>query len=176
MFRWVSLSFCLLILGCGDGGMGSGGIGDGSSEEDDTCDSHSDCNSDLFCYDDACDEMFDRNFKITIVSGEASTTTDWDSFGGAPDPFVYFAIGNDDCVTSTEDDNFYPSWNESCTMVLASGSTFEVVMYDEDISEHDIMLTYNAAGNDDLADLVRYGTITLSNSNVELTIRFTPDF
>ena len=172
MLRCLFLVIWLPAFACGDGG----GKNRGDNEEGDTRESHSDCDSDLLCHNDACDEIFDRNFDVIIVSGEASASADWDSFGGAPDPFVYFAINNDDCVTSSEFDTFFPSWNEGCSMVVASGGTFEVVMFDEDLSEHDTMLTYSASGNDELAELIREETVVLSNNAAELTIRFEPDF
>jgi hypothetical protein len=173
MIRWFLILSGISIVACDDG---KGKKGGNNNEEGDTCDSNNDCESDLICYDDACEDIFDRNFEVIIASGEVSTSGDWDTAGGAPDPFVYFAINNDYCYTSTESNTFYPTWNESCRMVVASGGTFEVIMFDEDISYHDTILTYSASGNDDLADLIRDENVVLSNSYAELIIRFVPAF
>ena len=150
--------------------------GTGDNEEGESCDSSFDCDDDLFCHRSECEEIFDRQWEIIIVSGTAESDVDWDALGGAPDPFVLIEMGDDACITSTENDSFFPEWNESCAMVVPSGGTIEVGMYDDDVDISDPMVTFSASGNDELADLVRSEDVTLTSDLASLGIRFQPDF
>jgi hypothetical protein len=169
----IFISVPTLVLMCA---CSSNSTTNSSNSTTNSCINNYSCDEHQVCVLDACEDIFDRNFEITIVSGEASTAYDWDTLGGAPDPFVSFSMDDDYCETDTQLDTFYPIWNASCTMVVGSGGTFSVEMYDEDLSDHDLMATYSASGNDELAALIREEYVTLSSSISELNIRFEPDF
>jgi hypothetical protein len=69
-----------------------------------------------------------------------------------------------------------PRWNEGCDIVFLEGGTLDVDMYDEDLSENDVMLTYSASGSDELVDLVRTEDVELANKLVDLLISVEPAF
>ena len=173
-FRFFPVVFGLAA--CDLGGAGEGLDDTGENEEEEGCDSSFDCDDDLFCHRSECEEIFDRLWEVNIVSGTADTNRDWDVSGGAPDPYVIIRLGDDSCGTSTENDTFFPAWNERCEMVVPSGGTLEVEMYDDDVSNPDTMLTFSASGNDELADIVRREVLTLISDIASLEIRFQPDF
>lgn len=154
----------------------SGGDDDGDSNGGDECDRSNDCAWDELCDGGSCEEIFDRRFKITVVDGEASTSTSWDAGGGAPDLFVVFGFDNDTCVTSIETDSFYPSWRESCTVVFGSGGSFVLDVYDDDVASEDLYLTFEAEGNDEVADLVREESLTIYNSALSIAVKVEPAF
>jgi len=168
------------IAACGLGGSDENLADTGENEEEEGCDSSLDCDDDLFCYREGlvseCEEIFDRQWEIIIVSGTADTEYNWDLAGGAPDPYVFVRLGDDACMTSTESDSFFPAWNESCEMVVPSGGTLEVEMYDDDVDQSDTMLTFSASGNDELADIVRREVLTLISDIASVEIRFLPGF
>lgn len=82
-------------------------------------------------------------WRITVTSGTISTTdptgSSWDSFGGAPDPFVCLTIAGQRSCTATIQDSFTPAWNEvfpaATATALLSGVTVEIV--DSDIASND---------------------------------------
>lgn len=173
----IPLLFGLVGLSACGGNDFDGRDGSGSLlGEDDGCDVSDDCDWDQLCDFGTCEDIFGRSFDVVIESASASTGVEWDAFGGAPDLFVVVYSAGDKCATSTKDDNFYPYWNESCSMIIEDGGTLEVEMWDEDTSSHDIVLTYEARGNDELAEVIRWGDNVLSNSQAELSLTFRPDF
>jgi hypothetical protein len=168
----VCFSMVSAVLGCGNAGgtKGNGGQGD-------SCSDSSECGDLEFCNAGSCDEVAGRSFFVSAKRGTAVSNGDWDTGGGAPDPFVtIFLDGDPQCYTSTQEDTFQPEWGEGCDVVFESGGEIELDMYDEDVSENDVMLYYVASGTDDLVSLARGGTQTVSNDSASLTIAVTPNF
>lgn len=160
------------LFGCGKSGgaKGNGGQGDGCSDS-------YECGDLEFCNAGSCDEVAGRSFFVSADRGTAATNGDWDTGGGAPDPFVMIFLDGDlQCYTSTEDDTFEPGWGEGCDVNFESGGELEFDMYDEDVSDDDVMLYYVASGTDDLVTLARDGSDIFSNDYASLTISVTPEF
>ncbi len=168
MFRALfSITVALAGVGCGANG---GGQGHGCSDS-------FECGDLEFCNAGSCDEVAGRSFFVAAERGTAVSNGDWDAGGGAPDPFVSIFLNGDlQCYTDTEDDTFQPSWGEGCEVVFESGGELEIDMYDEDVSDNDIMLYYVASGTDDLVSLARDGSVTLSTDYATLDISITPEF
>jgi hypothetical protein len=145
-------------------------------DDDDLCFDASECDWDQFCHEAECEDVFGRSFRVVVIEGTASTSVDWDTGGGAPDPYVRVAFDGEACATSVSDDDFFPSWDEYCTFVIDSGGHLTIDMYDEDLTDDDGMLLYEAVGNDEILELVRGGTFELTSDLASLTFRIDPDF
>lgn len=82
-------------------------------------------------------------WSITVTSGKVSerdpASESWDSFGGAPDPYVCFTINGSRICTSARQDTLMPFWNESMGAYTATAllSGVDVEMWDEDLSSND---------------------------------------
>ncbi len=161
----TGLVLSLTICSCGGGGLGYGGA---------ECLTDFDCDWNEMCFDDSCEGMFGLAYDVYIQGGSFETDADWDSMGGAPDAYVVVEVGSDSCRTSTQDDDFYPRWYETCTMVISEGDSLKISTYDEDVSSDDLMSWYEVAG-DDLADLIKLGGATISNADASLIFEIEPD-
>ena len=148
----------------------------GGGDDDDLCFDSSECDWDQFCHEAECEDIFGRSFRVVVLEGSASTSSDWDTGGGAPDPYVVVGFDGESCATSVKDNEFYPSWDEYCTFVFGSGGHLSIDMYDEDVADDDLMLSYDAAGDDEIAGLVGGAGFELTASVSSLTVRIDPDF
>jgi hypothetical protein len=80
----------------------------------------------------------------------------WDFGGGAPDPFWIVALdGKQQCRSSVTKDTFKVNRPFSCRVVLESGATFQVYLYDNDMTEPDLILGLAWQGNDAIESVAR---------------------
>ena len=144
MRRFMISSFWLvflLLVGCvASNGFGAGGGGSFSSG----CVAHADCGVELACVASACQSAFPRTYVFTFRSATiAKYNADggsWDFNGGAPDPRMTLEVdGKVVCQTSTVQDTFDPTWNESCEVELFQTSKVAFSAWDMDVSEHDLI-------------------------------------
>lgn len=129
---------------CGDDGCGGGcgtctnGICQGGVCG---CNDAYDCDATSICYQSDCVMAYGRQYKVTFESALIDETAPdgsaWDTFGGAPDPFVSYKFDNVTGSTSTKDDTLQPAWNESVDVQLSQNQTISVTVYDEDTASHD---------------------------------------
>lgn len=64
----------------------------------------------------------------------------WDAAGGLPDPFVDIILNGVSLgVTSTQEDTLTPTWNQQATAIIAGGSSFQLDVYDSDVTVNDYM-------------------------------------
>jgi hypothetical protein len=166
----TALPFVFFISGCG---LLDGGGGDASEPE---CSTSDDCGAVEFCDAGSCEQVDGRQFFVQIDKAELSDSYDWDGFGDLPDPFVVIGVDGDAvCATSTVEDDYTVRWEEGCDVVFGSGE-LQIELYDEDISSNDLGLTFAASGLDDLVQLVRDESSTLSNDYASVDISIFPDF
>ncbi|MED5372577.1 MAG: C2 domain-containing protein [Myxococcota bacterium] len=170
--------FAFMSLACTGGGAGGNGSGNGGSGLGvaPECTEHLDCEWNEICHADECEEIFGRSFGIVIESAETETDAGLDSLGGAPDLFVVVEANGDRCRTSVVDDDFFPEWDEVCDMVLSSGGDLIIELYDEDVSTDELVLVFEAQGNDEIAELVQTEYLVFSNSISTVNIQIRPDF
>lgn len=83
-------------------------------------------------------------WRLTFTSGSISQRNSqggtWDSFGGAPDPFVCITLSGDRRCTPAQADTFTPFFNafvDASAAQLLSGVTVE--MLDEDVASNDVI-------------------------------------
>ena len=125
------------ICSCGDG-SGPGGPGPGNGDDCGTCNSGFKCGNSGVC------ELDPSGFwVVTVTNGwvyeKQPDGTSWDSFGGAPDPFVCLTINGDRKCTIPAKDTSNPSWNGAYPKATATAlqTGVKVEYWDEDISGHD---------------------------------------
>jgi hypothetical protein len=115
--------------------MGGDGIGG--------CFEHFTCDSSDMCIDSDCESAYGREWVITIEGGSLPERNpdggSWDIAGGAPDAFVVIELDGETCITSTQDDTLFPTWNEECRFTIDSDSTWIISIVDEDFAEHDLI-------------------------------------
>lgn len=96
-------------------------------------------------------------WDVIIISAELPpqlpSGASWDNFGGAPDPFVQLEVGDVSGVTSTQDNTYFPTWDE----VVLSGLTTEDLLgtstytiRDEDVLGSELAGTCSFTLSDDL--------------------------
>ncbi len=186
--------------GAGEGGTGQGGSGDlcgndtcddgetcETCEDDcgtcaDECDQHDDCDDDQICDDGTCADAFGRAYEFTVVSGvlpvdDPANASPWDPIG-LPDPLVEIctAIACPAGTTTTRDETYTPSWNESFTQTLDEDSEVYFVMWEEDVSADDFALQTSLGSAEEWIDIVRNegGTYTYATNGLSLTIEVAP--
>lgn len=160
----TALTLTLCICGCGGGGPLGGP----------ECFTDWGCDWNQLCMSESCEDLFGLSYDIHIQAAAFATDADWDTMGGAPDAYVVVEVGGDRCQTSTQDDDFYPRWYETCTMVIAEGDSLKISTYDEDASSDDLMGWYEVSG-DDLTDLIKLGGTTISNADTSLEFEIEPN-
>ncbi|GAB4292100.1 MAG: hypothetical protein Kow0090_05830 [Myxococcota bacterium] len=161
----LTLALSLAYLSCGGGDDGSGDDDDDDSskaddddddsskaDDDDTddassfdgeCYSHSDCSeSTEVCVNQKCEYMFGRKYTLTINTIEVAERKDdgdtWDTGAGAPDLFVVVYVdGVEIGRTTTVDDRYSATFNESFTIDLFSDSIITLEIVDEDLASDD---------------------------------------
>jgi len=169
------LSLLMASLGCDQGSGRPPGDSDADTDADadadadadtDTdvdepeCTKHSHCDSDELCWYEECENALDRKYRFTVLDAEVGTHTPdgdtWDMGGGAPDLAVALYFDGDEPLwTSTVDDSFSPTWDQYADLVMESGGTFYVELWDIDTSSHDFAAGWYWEGNDALVWLAR---------------------
>lgn len=168
-------SFVLTFMLSGCGFLSGSGDGNGSST-DPGCSSNQECRDVEFCDAGTCEQVDGRRFFVQIDRAELTEDYDWDGFGDSPDPFVVIGLDGDAiCSTSTVEDDYTVRWEEGCDVVFGAGE-LEIELYDEDITSNDLGLTYAASGLDELVQLVRDESSTISNDYASIDITVLPDF
>lgn len=85
--------------------------------------------------------LWDLVIESAVVPQNKPNGDTWDAVGGLPDPFASITVGGQDYATSTKDDTLRPVWNEVVRGVrwdvLEAG--VDVVLWDEDVSDHDVI-------------------------------------
>lgn len=166
----INLPLVFLLSGCG---LLDGGGGDASDPE---CSGNRDCGSLEFCDAGSCEQIDGRRFFVQIDKAELNDSYDWDGFGDPPDPFVVIGVDGDAvCATSTVEDDYSVRWEEGCDVVFGSGE-LEIELYDEDLTSNDLGLTYATSGLDELVQLVRDESSTLSNDYASVDVSVFPNF
>ena len=135
---------------------------------------HFECDWDLYCDDFACNEIFGQNFVVTINSISSDSGFDFDAFGGAPDFYVYFGFSSEECTTSVAQDDFYPTFNESCVGNIQESDMFSLYVYDSDVSEDDLFLYTEINGGTNLSDMIKLEEISVSNDYLSLNYTVQP--
>jgi hypothetical protein len=157
---------------------------DGGSN-DDGCSSHDECEWDEFCYDAECQAALDRDYSVSIYSAQVDEQkpdgSDWDAFGGAPDLYIkMYMEDGDSCVTDTRDDDFSPTWNQSCSFVFDGSDTFWIEIWDEDISDDDGVFGWYFEASDGMISMARGSgvrqTLDDSSGTIEVEFRIDPNF
>lgn len=123
--------------------------------------------------------MYDRVYVVTVVSAIISEIRPeggtWDALGGMADPYAVVRVdGEVAFVTSTEQDNRWPEWNELGEVRLFSSSEFEISIRDEDIADND---TIARIGFQDLGNIIKdggYSGSTTAEGLEELTFLIEP--
>jgi hypothetical protein len=140
-------------------------------ERDPGCSNHFDCGVGEICVARACDGMFARPYRLTVVEGTLTERMEdgdsWDSLGGAPDPFVAVII-NDETVGRTENcqDNRSCSYQTTFEVDLYQTDTLVVAMFDEDLAEHDYAGGWSWSGGN-LQRLIKEGGASSSGGAVQ---------
>jgi hypothetical protein len=84
---------------------------------------------------------YGRQYRVTFESALIDETAPdgsaWDTFGGAPDPFVSYKFDNVSGSTSTKDDTLQPAWHEFVDVQLSQNQTIKITVYDEDTASND---------------------------------------
>jgi len=84
---------------------------------------------------------YGRQYKVTfetaLIDETAPDGSAWDTFGGAPDPFVSYKFDAITGTTSTKDDTLQPAWHEPVDVQLSQNQTIKITVYDEDTTAHD---------------------------------------
>jgi hypothetical protein len=152
---------------------GSGGGGSGADAE---CSSNDQCGDLEFCDAGSCEQVDGRRFFVQIDRAELNDSYDWDVLGDPPDPFVVIGLDGDGvCATSTVEDDYTVRWEEGCDVVFGAGE-LEIELYDEDLTSNDLGLSYSASGLDELVELVRDQSSTISNDYAAVDFTVLPDF
>lgn len=154
---------------------------DGTYE--DTCAANQicDCGGTVLCEGTGtCMDPFGRWYRIEIHGGEfAPNKIDgscWDGPGcGAPDGFVVVTV--DDIVlgrTSTASNLYFPFWipSETFETTIVAGSTAQLVLWDEDLVDHDLGLICTAAAL--TAGILRSRSVSCSAGLFRLDARIFP--
>ncbi len=100
------------------------------------------CTGETVCISGSCENAFGRLWKVTISSGTVPNTNPagaaWDFGGGAPDLFVEVDIdGSVIGRTTTAQDTFAATWNETIDVNLIAGNKLTLWVWDEDVSSND---------------------------------------
>lgn len=117
------------------------------------------CTGDEICSrpdNGTCASAFNRRYLLFAASANVSDRKPdggcWDAACGAPDPFINVYV-NDELVggAPTQSDNFSPSWDmELGEATIVRGSRITIQMFDEDLSENDIILNCETVLSADL--------------------------
>lgn len=146
------------------------------------CVKSSDCPSGLGCFPvdtgtQACARLFqppvDAQCKVKVERATINGGC-WDVGCGAPDPYVSVKVNGSSYVTTTVNDNFNPTWNETTDRTYSYPDilkTMEVALKDEDFSDHDTMVnwTYDA-GRWDLSNAATGKSFKLETVDNSITL------
>lgn len=106
------------------------------------CIFHTQCDDLSVCREGKCLLASGLEYVFTFVGGTVPESDEngsaWDSFGGAPDPFVEL-YKNDVriCFTDAASDTFKPWWGESCTVEIGIADKIVFMIRDLDLTDHD---------------------------------------
>ncbi|TNE49732.1 MAG: hypothetical protein EP343_10700 [Deltaproteobacteria bacterium] len=82
-------------------------------------------------------------YRVTIRQAEIAKTkpsgSSWDVFRGRPDPFVILTLGKHRIVTPHKKNTHKPIWNYSKDVYLNGDERFEFLVFDRDLSSHDLI-------------------------------------
>ena len=131
------------LVACGSSGPGDPGNPGNPGNPGDPGNCATGCVRGYQCMSNACTLNPSGLWKLTVTSGTVATQNQsgsaWDAFGGAPDPMVCLTINGIRSCTTTKQDTFTPSWNESfasaTSTALLTGITVEFV--DVDLTSND---------------------------------------
>jgi hypothetical protein len=108
--------------------------------------SNDQCIGDNICINSICSNAFDRSYDFFVgtlrVNEKTSGGVAWDAFGGLPDPRVQIVLNKNiasSCKTTGRTDTTTASFNESCAFQFRAGDLVEIYVFDEDISDDDLM-------------------------------------
>jgi hypothetical protein len=160
--------FMYVLFGCG----GSSDFGE--KEEGFQCSSNYECDWDLYCDNSQCNEIFGQNFIVTINEISADTSFEFDSFGGAPDFYVYFGFTSQECTTSVSEDDFFPMINESCTGNVQESDVFSLYVYEADLTSDDLYLYTEINGGSNLSDLIKLEESVFNNDYLSISLSIRP--
>lgn len=162
------LSLCALLV------FSTSCVVSGVDECSETLDS---CGGESICVVDQCLDAFGRVYVLSNLYVELparnSVGDDWDAGGGAPDPFFTVQLNGEEVLTTTAAPNtFSASFSDTANVVIPAGSTFELIVADEDLAIPDPGFTCIA---DPLtANLLRGRVLTCENSGWVVTAQLDP--
>jgi hypothetical protein len=139
------------------------------------------CTGETICIDNACENAFGRNYRITVVSAvftEKNANGDaWDIGGGLPDGKVTVTINGTAHTTPSVDNTLTPTFNfVTPPTLIPGGSRLEIAVVDADVTSDDA--AWSCVNDPLTADLLRAGarcsgTGPLAAAHVDL--KFTPN-
>lgn len=114
------------------------------------CTSSTDCAADRVCMYGECRVPWGQEFEFLLRDGllperRWQDGDVYDAAGGMPDPQVDLTIDGTMCSTSTIDDTLSPVWNHSCYFTVYATSTMTVHVWDEDLTDWDVIAQYEGA-------------------------------
>lgn len=135
------------------------------------------CTGSTVCVSGVCEPIFNRTWRITIVSASVPTTDplgeSWDIGGGAPDLFAQIDInGSVVAQTSVANDVFSTTWNQHYDHFLVSGDTLTTWLWDEDVSDDDYI--HGCGGPALTTAQLRNGIFECTQNGATLSARLDP--
>jgi hypothetical protein len=133
-----------------DDGDGAADCGDADCANQAACQTCNaqpdDCAGESICIGQQCEDAFNRFYTfsgIQVALGpQDAEGTDWDAFGGAPDPFVEIRLNDQLFLTTGSVDNtFSASYDNAEDVLVVAGSVLEVKVLDADVNAADVALT-----------------------------------
>ncbi len=107
------------------------------------------CSGETICIGTTCEAAFPRFYTLTVGDVTIAQRDDngecWDAACGAPDPFLVILVNGAELGrTSTRQDVFSASFDEAFDIELVAGSELRVAMFDEDLTDDDIIVACGA--------------------------------
>ncbi len=147
-----TLAAASLLVACGGEEPAAGNPGTSNNSFPECYEIGDSCSGERVCIAGTCEAAFNRFYRVTIRDGELPATKPegglWDEGTEEqtrPDPYVVIKVdGVEIGRTSTQQDTWFPTWNEVGEAQFIAGSRLEMTLFDEDLIADDQIFACSA--------------------------------